>query len=412
MLQERVDLQTEGNVLLDKPERTADEDSRAAQVSERLKVLNEAIAHEELLREQVRNAPAPGVPAEVRTAPDKFASFGEQLQAVARAQSPNGTVDRRLYKAASGANEGVGSEGGFLVQQDFATDLFSQAFGQSAILSRCRPLPMSTGANSTKIVMIDETSRANGSRWGGVLAYWAAEAATVTATQPKFRDLNIDLKKLFGLAYATEENLADAPQLQSVVGEAFTEEMVFKVEDGVIEGTGAGMPLGVLNAGCTVSVSKETGQAAASIVYENLTKMWARMHPRFKANAVWLINPDVNPALDSLALSVGTGALPANYISYGTDGVMRIKGKPVIEVEYASTLGTVGDIMLADFSQYYLAQKNGVQAASSIHVRFIYDEMTFRFIYRVDGQPRFASALTPFKGSNTLSPFVTLATRA
>jgi HK97 family phage major capsid protein len=188
--------------------------------------------------------------------------------------------------------------------------------------------------------------------------------------------------------------------------------MVFAVEDAVIEGTGAGQPLGILNAGCLVSVAKETGQAATTIISENIIKMWARLHPSFKKNAVWLINPDVGPQLDHLTIPAGTGGVKPDYIMYGADGTWRIKGKPVIEVEYASTLGTVGDIILADFSQYYLATKGGVQAASSAHVRFLYDEMTFRFSYRVDGQPKFASALTPLKGSNTLAPFVVVATRA
>jgi HK97 family phage major capsid protein len=101
--------------------------------------------------------------------------------------------------------------------------------------------------------------------------------------------------------------------------------------------------------------------------------------------------------------------LPANGISgqpYGT-----LFGRPVIPVEYADTLGTEGDITLADYSQYVLADKGGVQTASSMHVAFLTDEMVFRFIYRVDGEPIWHAALTPFKGSNTLSPFVTLATR-
>jgi HK97 family phage major capsid protein len=86
-------------------------------------------------------------------------------------------------------------------------------------------------------------------------------------------------------------------------------------------------------------------------------------------------------------------------------------GRPIVPIEYASTLGTPGDITLADFSQYVLADKRGMQAATSLHVRFLTDEMTFRFTYRVDGQPLWHTALTPFKGANTKSPFVALAAR-
>jgi len=81
--------------------------------------------------------------------------------------------------------------------------------------------------------------------------------------------------------------------------------------------------------------------------------------------------------------------------------------------ESSATLGTVGDIILADLREYQGIEKGGIQSASSIHVRFLEGETCYRFIYRVDGQPAWNAPLTPFKGaSNTVSPFVALATRA
>ena len=56
-----------------------------------------------------------------------------------------------------------------------------------------------------------------------------------------------------------------------------------------------------------------------------------------------------------------------------------------------------------------MISKGGVEAASSIHVKFVEDETAFRFVFRVDGQPIWASAVTPFQGSDTVSPFVALA---
>ena len=84
----------------------------------------------------------------------------------------------------------------------------------------------------------------------------------------------------------------------------------------------------------------------------------------------------------------------------------RIKGRPVVPVEYCKTLGTVGDIILADMSQYAFIDKGGIQSASSIHVQFVAGETAFRFVYRCNGMPEWSSALTPLNGSsNTLSPF-------
>jgi len=86
-------------------------------------------------------------------------------------------------------------------------------------------------------------------------------------------------------------------------------------------------------------------------------------------------------------------------------------GRPVMPLEQCSQAGDLGDIILADMSQYLLIDKGGINQASSIHARFIYDEQVFRFIYRVDGQPIWSKPLTPYKGSATVSPFVTLAKR-
>jgi HK97 family phage major capsid protein len=116
-----------------------------------------------------------------------------------------------------------------------------------------------------------------------------------------------------------------------------------------------------------------------------------------------------------LGLAVGLGGglvyMPPGGLSgqpYGT-----LFGRPVIAIEQAASLGDKGDVLLADMNQYVLADKGGIQSAVSMHVRFTNDETVIRFVYRVDGQPLWHSALTPFKGtSNTLSPFVTLDARA
>jgi HK97 family phage major capsid protein len=258
---------------------------------------------------------------------------------------------------------------------------------------------------------INETSRATGSRWGAVQAYWVDEGTAPTASRPKFGKFDLKLAKIAALGYDTGELEQDATAFQSVMTTAFADELTFMVEDAVYEGDGAGKPLGILNAPALVSVSKESGQAAATIVTKNLSKMWARFTGR---NPVWFINRDVNPSLDELSIPAGTGALEPRFVVYGSDGLMRIKGAPVVEIEYAATLGTVGDIMLADMSAYSYIDGGGVKQAQSMHVAFTTDEMAFRATMRCDGQVTPRAALTPFKGTGTttLSPFVVLATRA
>jgi len=343
-----------------------------------------------------------------------FGSLGDMLIAVARAGSPGGQTDQRLYNAASGLNETVPSDGGFLVQQDFSTQLLEGIYETGILAPMCNRIQISSGANGIKLPAVDETSRANGSRWGGVRSYWVAEADENTASKPKFRALELDLKKIVGLCYATDELLQDGTALETFIRQAFQDEIGFALDDAIINGSGAGQPLGVLNSGCLVSVSKETGQIAKTIVAENVINMYSRMPARNRRNAVWLINQDIEPQLFTMSIAVGTGGVPVYMPAGGASGApyASLFNRPVIPIEQAATLGTKGDIILADLTQYLLADKGAIQSAMSIHVRFVYDESVFRFVYRVDGQPSWAAPLTPFKGSNTLSPFVTLDTRA
>lgn len=343
---------------------------------------------------------------------EKFRTIGDQMVAVMRAGMPGGHVDPRLYNAASGLNETTPSDGGFLVQTDFSSELLQEVYATGVLAPRCRRISISGNSNGIKINGVDETSRAS-SRSGGIIGYWKDEAAQKTASKPKFRQIELTLHKLIGLCYATDELLSDAAALEGFIRQAFAAEFGFLLDDAIIRGTGAGQPLGILNAGCLVTVAKEAGQTADTIVWENVVKMYARLFAGSRSNAVWLINQAAEAQLMQMAMSVGTGGVPvylpaggASQSPYGT-----LFGRPVMAIEQSSALGEVGDIIFGDFNGYILAEKGGIESAMSIHVKFDYDESVFRFVLRVDGQPVRASALTPYKGSDTLSHFVTLAAR-
>jgi HK97 family phage major capsid protein len=353
-----------------------------------------------------------------RATKDKFPSFGAQMTAIMRAGVPGGQVDPRLRitAAASGLSESVPSDGGFLVQQDFSDDLLTQVFETGILASRCRRIQISGKSNSIKINGIDETSRAS-TRSGGILGYWEEEAAEKTASKPKFRKIELSLKKLIGLCYATDELLDDAAALEGVIRSGFSSEFGFLLDDAIVNGTGAGQPLGILNAGCLVTVDKEAGQKAATVVAENIIKMYSRIFAQSRPNAVWLINQNIEPQLFTMSLAVGTGGVPIYMPAGGLSAqpYATLLGRPVIAIEQAATLGTVGDIIFADLpGGYILAEKGGIQSDVSLHVRFVYDESVFRFVMRCDGQPVRATPLTPYKGgaSFTQSNFIALATRS
>ena len=357
-----------------------------------------------------------------------FRSFGEYLQAVAAAglprggrlgSFPTGMIDKRLMNMdpetrSTGLEEGTPSLGGFLVGTDFSAGIWKRTYDASVLFNRVTKIPISANANGLKMNAIDETSRVAGSRWGGILGYWLEEGGTKTATKPKFRQMELSLKKLIGLCYATDELLQDAAALETVIMQGFADEVSFRIDDSILNGTGAGQPLGIINCAALVSVAKETGQAAKTIVFENIKKMYARLWARSRPNMLWVTNQDALPELMSMSQSVGTGGVPVWIPGNSAAGQPNdmLLGRPMVYHEGCQTVGTAGDIYLIDPTQYLMITKGGVQSASSIHVQFTTDETTFRFVYRVDGQPLWNAALTPFKGSNTQSPFINLAVRS
>ena len=345
-----------------------------------------------------------------------FNTLGEFFQAVRTAGLPGGRTDHRLYAAATGANETTPSDGGFLVGQDLRSEILTTAFDVGKLAKLCTRYTVSSNANGIQIPGLDETSRAAGSRHGGVRSYYISEASEKTASKPKFRLIALTLKKSVVLIYATDEIIQDVSVLARYITKVAGDEIAFTMDDAIINGTGAGQPLGILNSGALVTVPKETGQAADTLVLENIVKMWSRMIGSSRQNAVWLINQNVESQLYTMSLSVGTGGSPV-FLPGGAMSAqpyMTLFGRPIIPCEQCAELGDLGDIILADFKNGgVLIEKGGIQADMSIHIRFIEDESVFRFVSRWDFQPVLAAPVTPFKGgaSNTQSHFVALAAR-
>lgn len=367
------------------------------------------------IRQQAAAAPAIRVGTD-RETQRPWTSAGEFFAAVHQAHPQvHGPTDPRLHAAATGMNQGVASEGGYLVPTTFSSAVWERLGGSPDAILPLTDNYTVTG-ESIEFLASAETARTRGSLKGGVRAYWINEADQLTKSAPKFRRLRTEPQQLAALAYVTEKLLKNSPvALEQYLTRAFADAIDFEVSDSLIRGTGSGMPKGILNSGCLVTVSKETSQPAATIRQENVSKMWARLHPAGRANAIWMINADVEPALDTLSTVVKNVAGSENVGGYANkvfDAERRtLKGRPIVVSEFCETLGTKGDILLVDWSHYLTGTRGTVETAMSMHVRFEYLEQAFRSVFEVDGQPWIDSAITPYKGTNTQSIAIALETR-
>jgi HK97 family phage major capsid protein len=222
------------------------------------------------------------------------------------------------------------------------------------------------------------------------------------------------LLKLTVLVYVTGEMMQDSGRIGEYVTRMASEELAFKMQKSFFSGDGAGKPSGIKDANCTIEITKEGSQTADSIVYENVCKMWARMWGPSRSRSVWIANGDIIPELFTMSLAVGTAGSSVFMPKGGASGASpydTLLGRPIQYIEQAETVGDDGDLMLADLSQYLIIEKGGIQTAVSKDIRFDYDEVCFRFIVRCSGQSKWSEALTPFKGSDTVSPFLKIADR-
>jgi len=305
------------------------------------------------------------------------------------------------------------SQGGYLIPPEYAAAMHQVQIQDSVVRPRSMYFPMGTnriGINA----LVDNTH--SGSIFGGITLIRPGETEQKTSTKPTFRQVWLTLHKLVGLVGVSDEMMEDSPQsIPTLLTSVFGRAVAWQEDNDFIRGTGVGQPQGILGSACLITQAIRPLQPAATIWAGNIVDMWSRLHPRSMNNAVWLCNASCLPQLYEMGIAVGTGGSVVFTPQGGLSGspYASLMGRPLIVSEHCSALGTVGDIILADFSQYAIGGKSASGApvmASSAHIYFDFDITAFRFVLRYDGQPLWNSPLTPAHG-NTSGPFVVLATR-
>ena len=157
----------------------------------------------------------------------------------------------------------------------------------------------------------------------------------------------------------------------------------------------------MINSPGVISVPKEGGQVADTIIFENVTKMFARMYPAGRSRAVWIANETTIPSLMSLTIDVGTSGEVVKVFNE-TNGKFTILGRPVIFTPNLPVLGDANDIVFCDLSQYAIGIRREMKLEKSNIPGWTQDLMSYRVIVRVDGQGTWQNAITP-KNGDTLS---------
>jgi HK97 family phage major capsid protein len=342
----------------------------------------------------------------------QFKYWGEFLQA---AQDVNfGKFDARLrqfkdaeeintYTRVKDMSGATGSSGGFLIPDEFSTELRA-AMQQAAIIrQRATVLPMRR--RTIKVPVLDQTGTTPGQpHWfGGLIFYWEDEGADHTASDASFKEIELVARKLVGFTRSPDELMDDAAisleaflqgPLGFVGGVSWMEDFAF------LMGNGVGKPLGVINAPCTKAITRNT---AAHIKFEDLINMIAAF---LGGEGVWVASQTVMAEL--LGMNGPTGN-PAYLWGDASKGVPNtLLGYPIVFTEKTPPLGIKGDIGLYDFRYYLVGDRQADTVESTKFEKWAADKTSWKIRHRVDGKPWLEKVITLQDGTTEVSPFVTL----
>jgi len=284
--------------------------------------------------------------------------------------------------------------------------------GEGSMLGRT---DQQTTSSNSITVPVDESTPWQTS--GGVQCTWEGEATQIAQSGVQFKSVTLRANKLAALVPVTDELLEDAPSLNAYLGRKVPEKIAFKINDALVNGDGVNKPLGLLKSPALITQAAEGGQASGTIVFKNVINMASRVYAPLRPSCVWLANQDIEPQLAQMVIPASSGVsspayLPAGSGLQGNPYSGSLMGRPLVFTEACQALGTVGDLILVDMSQYLSVMKSsGLRADTSIHMFFDQGLTAFRFTLRLGGMPWWASSIARAKGGNTLSFCVALAAR-
>lgn len=316
----------------------------------------------------------------------------------------------RSWAASMGTTSGSG--GGFAVPVTFVAQALEPSVNDTPLLSNCVRIPMDTG--KTLVPSFSDDDHNSTAPYGITWSQISEGGSFGTAQALAMRQLNIEAKKSGAYFSVNNEWLEDAnPTLIQQIDSIFTQSLRWYIEKLLWTGTGAGQALGALNASATLQIDAEGGQAADTLITENVVKMWARLRPGSHSRAFWSCNPTCLPELMTLTVTAGTGGSLVGLVqpsSIAGAPPLSILGRPLYLNEHQPALGDAGDIALVDPNLYYMGEARQVSVDISKDVLFSTDQTAFRVSARFDAQPAMSGVLTPANG-DTLAWAVTVAAR-
>lgn len=257
---------------------------------------------------------------------------------VMRSKVPNPAIMNALQ-------EGVDTEGGYLVPDEFEHTLVEALEEENMFRSLAHVIQTSSGER--KIPVVASKGSAN----------WIDEEGPYVDSDDSFGQVTIGSFKLGTTIKVSEELINDSVfDLENYISKEFARRIGSREEEAFFTGDGNGKPLGFLAAkgGADVGV---TAASATAITADEIIDLYYSLKTPYRKNAVWILNDATVKAVRKLKDSTGQ-YLWQSALTEGTPD--KLLGRPVYTSAYMPTAAAgAKTIAFGDFKYYWIADRQG-----------------------------------------------------
>ena len=250
------------------------------------------------------------------------------------------------YDMKNALSEGVDSEGGYLVPDEFEHTMVDAMREESPIRELSHVFTTSNGVHKIPIV------RTKGN------ANWIDEGGVYGDSDDVFGQEQIDAHKIGTIIKVSDELLNDSAfDLEKYFQDEFARRIGAKEEEAFIVGDGNKKPTGILNktGGAEIGVNATSDK---SITADEIIDLYYSLKAPYRKNAVWILNDSTVRAIRKLKDTTGQ-YLWQPALHEGEHETLM--GKKIMTSPYVPELGAGKKvIMFGDFSFYWIGDRQGI----------------------------------------------------
>lgn len=317
-----------------------------------------------------------------------FPNVGSYVRAATRGPS-NATEAAALKQIETMTRTITGSTNGgeFLLPLTQVPEIFSVDNQQPGLFQYARRYNVPGRSLRIPYLVQDEGTSTLNRPMAGKIANVSivGEGSTKPTREPTFGQRVLTMYKYAAITQFGDELLGDdfTGELPAEVTAAVGGQIVNKInEDITIDGGGTSEPTGALNSANTSVIAVNRASANTFSAADAFAMYERHTHG---PNSVWMVSRRMLSKL--FALQTTNNTMVTWLANLRDKPQMLLLGLPVIVTDILPTVGSKGDVALVNGDFYAMGLRQALTVESSIHVAFIQDVTTYRFVARAGGIP-------------------------